>query len=66
MKHKTEYLASGGVFCPHCHADDIEGGPVEISAGEATQEVTCLKCEAVWQDVYTLTDVESVEPPENT
>ncbi|HOX57864.1 MAG TPA: hypothetical protein PLC99_13335 [Verrucomicrobiota bacterium] len=66
MKHKTEYLASGGIFCPHCRGEDIEGGPVDISAGEATQEVTCLECEAVWHDVYTLTGVESVESPDNT
>jgi len=66
MKHKAEYLAAGGVFCPFCKAPDIEGGPVEVNAGRTTQEMSCQKCSACWEDQYTLTNTVAVEPPEPT
>lgn len=49
------YVSGGGVHCPACCADNIEGGEWNSEAGQATQNVRCLNCEARWQDVYTLT-----------
>ncbi len=49
-----EYLKSGGVNCPYCNNSAIEGGTVDIQGGSALQTVSCLKCEAEWQDKYVL------------
>ena len=43
--------------CPYCGKDDIEGGSIEIDAGGASQEVSCLVCDEEWTDQYTLSDV---------
>src|SRR3990167_2422848 len=49
------YAAEGGVRCPSCGSDQLEGGSVEIDTGIAWQPVTCLGCEAEWNDLYVLT-----------
>lgn len=58
-----EYVATGGVRCPHCCSDDVDQGPVQTDAGEARCRVQCMACEAQWTDCFTLTSVESVEGP---
>ncbi|MHC4093936.1 MAG: hypothetical protein ACYSVY_27300 [Planctomycetota bacterium] len=55
---KRRYLDGGGVHCPFCESDDIEGGFVEIDAGYTHQSIHCLKCGKEWNDVYKLHDVE--------
>ncbi|MFQ5491992.1 MAG: hypothetical protein ACE5GE_14845 [Phycisphaerae bacterium] len=55
---KQRYLKGGGVRCPFCDGDQIEGGPVEIDEGQAIQPVGCLNCDRRWNDVYTLHDIE--------
>ena len=57
IPHKDEYLFKGGVFCPWCKSSEIQGGFIEIDAGEATQAVSCLECNKNWIDVYTLVEV---------
>ena len=32
------YVMHGGTRCPFCDSENIEGGPVEVDAGTATQE----------------------------
>ena len=49
------YVKKGGVECPFCGSNDIEGGEVAIDAGGATQEVSCLECGESWYDLYALT-----------
>jgi hypothetical protein len=60
-EQKTLYLESHGGVCPFCHSSDISGGSVDIEANIAWQEVTCQEpeCGETWQDVYTLTSVET-------
>jgi cytochrome c5 len=49
-KKIKDYVAGDGIRCPHCHSSDLDGGPVEVDAGEATQEVTCNACHEEWID----------------
>ena len=51
------YIQAGGVKCPFCDSQDIEGGAVEIDFGRAYQKVTCKKCGKTWVDGYSLNSV---------
>ena len=51
----AEYVAKLGTCCPVCRGTDVEGGPVEIDGGSASQEIRCNTCGASWNDTYTLT-----------
>ena len=59
--NKARYLENGGVRCPFCDSDDLEGGFIEVDEGGACQEVRCLACERRWRDSYKLVDVEEIE-----
>ena len=50
-----KYLASGGLNCPVCGKDNLEGDSIDISKAGSSQEVYCLDCESSWTDLYTLT-----------
>ena len=63
MKYREEYLKNGGIFCPFCKNQDIEGGSVDIIASEAIQEVSCVSCGGAWRDTYKLHAVETIENP---
>ena len=58
------YVKDGGVNCPYCQSDQIEGDGVEVDAGRAWQEMFCPNCEKSWTDRYTLTSIEYVEGQE--
>jgi len=65
MLTSKEYAEKLGRFCPQCGSeDDIEGNQVEIDAGGAWQEISCLGCGATWDDVYVLTGFANLEPGE--
>ena len=49
-----DYAANCGIKCPFCDSLGIEGGPVEIDAGYATQEARCVDCGKTWFDQYKL------------
>ena len=48
------YVQEGGVHCPVCGSEEIEGEFVTTGGGEASQEMRCLTCDARWTDIYTL------------
>lgn len=50
-----EYLAAGGTRCPYCRSNDISAGELSAEGREASQEVGCSRCGAVWFDVFALT-----------
>lgn len=52
-----KYVTSGGAACPFCESSNIEGGEHDCEGTFSWQEVSCLDCEATWQDVYTLTGI---------
>ncbi|MDD5713116.1 MAG: hypothetical protein PHY31_10235, partial [Smithellaceae bacterium] len=54
-RREKAYLAKHGEYCPYCESDQIGGGPVEIDAGYAHQDIFCLSCEKGWMNEYTLT-----------
>lgn len=56
-KMKDAYIKTGGTMCPFCGKDTLEGDAVEIDAGFATQNITCLSCEGEWTDHYRLYDM---------
>ena len=57
MIDKESYIKGGGLFCPFCDAESVQGGFTDIEAGKAFQEMCCSECEGTWQDVYELSDV---------
>jgi hypothetical protein len=60
MLTSDEYAKDGGA-CPACGSDQIGGGPVTIEGAAAFQEVSCLECDATWEDVYRLTGYRSLD-----
>lgn len=58
-KQKAEYLQSP-YHCPYCNSDRIVA--LEFHADSFTQTVYCPDCKRKWTDIYTLTDVEPLEP----
>jgi len=57
MIDKATYIKAKGLVCPHCGAESIEGGFIQVEAGEAFQGMSCSQCQGKWQDVYRLVDV---------
>jgi hypothetical protein len=53
-----KYVEQGGTRCPSCACDELEGGPVSTGNGRATQEMSCLACDATWEDVYVLSSIQ--------
>lgn len=53
------YLLNGNHACPICSSDSITGGFIEVDDGKAWQEVVCNECGNTWNDLYTLTGVET-------
>lgn len=49
-----EYRLAGGNKCPVCDENDVEGGPVDIDGGWATQSSSCAACGHEWTDYYKL------------
>jgi len=48
------HVKEGGIHCPFCYTDQIEGGDFNVEPGYVTQDMACLECEAEWRDVYRL------------
>ena len=57
MISKGEYIKGGGLVCPFCGFESLEGGFVEVDAGKAFQTVRCGNCHNKWEDVYELVDM---------
>ena len=57
MIDKATYIKAKGLICPYCGAESIEGGFIEVDAGEAFQNMNCCQCRGKWQDIYHLVDV---------
>jgi len=64
QKQIKEYVKNGYSRCPVCKSDLIEGGPIEVDSETAWQKVGCNDCNAVWNDIYTLSSVELLEEDE--
>ena len=64
MIGKEIYIKAKGLICPYCRAESIEGGFIQVEAGEAFQDMSCSQCGNQWQDVYRLVDVVPIEKEE--
>jgi hypothetical protein len=54
-----DYMQSRGSFCPVCKSTNILGTGEHRADGEwHSNEVECLACGSIWDDIYTLSDVE--------
>ncbi len=53
--YQRRYLDKGGVHCPVCGFNQIEGSSIEVDGGGASQDIHCLKCGSTWTDTYILT-----------
>ena len=60
-KKEKAYVRSGGSKCPECNSDQIEGGHMEIDGPTAWQSITCLDCNATWDDIYQLIGISDFE-----
>jgi hypothetical protein len=50
-----EYTNVEGMECPRCHSGDVEGTHIfNIDGMKVCQEVKCLDCQFVWDNVYEL------------
>ncbi len=57
----SEYAKQLGLVCPVCGEHGASGGPIEVDAGVARQELTCGECGAGWQDQYSLVGYAQLE-----
>ena len=57
MLDKKAHIKGKGLSCPFCGSSSIQGDFIEIEAGKAFQQMGCTECEAKWQDVYELIDI---------
>lgn len=57
------YLEAGGGSCPYCTSTDIDQSPVRMDIGNGVCRVTCMACEAVWEDHLTLTGIVGLDGP---
>jgi len=58
MLGRKAHIKQKGLSCPFCGSLSIQGGFIEIEEGKAFQGMKCTECEAHWQDVYKLIDME--------
>lgn len=57
LMNQEKYVERNGLLCPDCLSDQIEDCISDTDNLEVTARVICHNCNAVWADVYTLTDV---------
>jgi hypothetical protein len=62
-KEKALYVEKKGLACPHCGSERLSAGTKDADGEIITVDVSCDKCRADWQDVYTLTGIVEVNEP---
>ncbi len=56
-EEQQKYLDDDAQYCPYCHSDDLGYDKLNFESGSTWQDVTCLECNRIWQDVYKLVEV---------
>lgn len=55
MMSDAEYVAAGGMKCPHCGSNNIEAvRNLDMEGTTCYQDISCGDCERTWIDVYKL------------
>ncbi len=62
-KQKRKYIKQGGVRCPYCGTDQIEGQGFGAD-DEGSETVKCLECHKEWVDDWKIFDIRELEPEE--
>ena len=57
-KRMKNYVEGGGVSCPFCGTQNIEGQNLEFDASCIWQKVICGDCGKRWTDTYSLVEAE--------
>lgn len=57
---KGRYLANPNL-CPYCESEDISGELFESTDNQTWRRVTCDSCGKMWQEIFTLTDIEEIK-----
>jgi len=56
---KEKYLKKCGNICPYCGSEDLRPMGRPIADGKhMTQDIQCSGCGRIWEDIYTLSDIE--------
>lgn len=63
LKNKIKKYLSKSHCCLNCGSENIEGGHVDVDAGGATQDISCIDCNATWTDLYKLDYVVNIDIP---
>ena len=64
VRQKQIYLRHEGNRCPLCRSHDIEGTGTRNYDGDwCTNKVECRACGVVWEDIYTLSDLQITHAP---
>lgn len=59
--YKEEYIESKRTFCPFCKSKETKKQYSSSTHGLKVQYLRCLKCEAVWEEVYKLIDINTIK-----
>ncbi len=61
---KRKYLNKSHL-CLNCGSSDIEGGSINVDAGGAMQDISCIVCGSTWSDLYMLDDAVNIKISNN-
>ena len=45
QEQSRKYIEQSGVNCPHCNSSNIEGGSMDMNAGNIYQNIWCNDCQ---------------------
>lgn len=59
-----KYMKNRGNSCPHCGSTLIEFKDLRLGENsQLAQDIRCFSCEAEWQDIYTVSGIQSIKEP---
>lgn len=63
-KMRDDYLEHGGRSCPYCASTKMSSYTPEYVVGGIAVTHTCSHCGSVWEDIYTMSDVDFHTTPD--
>ena len=61
---KRKYLKGMGIHCPFCGWEASPMSSHPVSGDEVYQPIKCKNCEAQWDDIYKMDDIEVTRGPQ--
>jgi len=56
-EQRAAYIKNGGLRCPFCSSENIDGIENNFDSGFMSQVVICTNCNESWSDVYKLVGI---------